>query len=713
MAKKTANKFTERAAAIFSGDRAGAEDKLVQDISSKNARFARVFLSFIRHIGLTPRAIDESKLKTTDVLSYLSETQNVYCVKEELAPLWYKKDFGDFIGYEAVSGMPVIIERGILGYIAHNGFSGKSCRIDEKNVHEYKDVAIIVYPLFDNVKTVTSEIKAAVKSVKKDIVFMYAMTTFTSLIGVFLPLITATLAEHGVILETKKEIIVLGAVITFSIFVTTLINLFINRTKARIETKISLNTITRIQHKIMSIPPAYEKKIAKRLISSIMRMLSAISQITGAGISIIVYLTQCVMILLVIQNAKSGITVYLLRLLLFDIVVSGLLLYRVKHAKQKEDVAHDKFTTFRKELLDNIEAIKNSGIEDRMYYRFAVEFDEYETHNLYVEHLTQWAGVINSMLGGVGIFVITLSVYKCGFTDVAQIAKQIALFTLLLGYIPQVMVLILTIVSNLPNLAVGKKIMEAPTERTESDGITEKVTGDIELRNVTFAYSDDSVPIINDLSLKIKRGEYVGIVGESGCGKSTLVKLLLGFEKPQYGMIKYDNVSIDKFAIKNLRWQFGVVLQDAAIISGSIQTNIGMSEEPDIEKVIKAAKAAAIYDEIEAMPMKFNTYLSGDSALISGGQKQRILLARALMNDPKILILDEATSSLDNIAQRKLKENLDALGVTRIAIAHRLSTVRDCDKIIVLDKGVIVEEGTFNELLERGGKFAKMAKRNM
>ncbi len=157
----------------------------------------------------------------------------------------------------------------------------------------------------------------------------------------------------------------------------------------------------------------------------------------------------------------------------------------------------------------------------------------------------------------------------------------------------------------------------------------------------------------------------------------------------------------------------GVVLQNAAVITGSIKHNIGFSEDADMTLVRAAASQAAVLDEIEAMPMKFNTLLSGEAEVISGGQRQRIVIARALMNNPRILFLDEATSAVDNISQKIIKDNLDKMGITRIAIAHRLSTVINCDRIIVMDKGEIVEQGTFSELMNKNGYFTKLARRNM
>jgi ATP-binding cassette subfamily C protein len=191
------------------------------------------------------------------------------------------------------------------------------------------------------------------------------------------------------------------------------------------------------------------------------------------------------------------------------------------------------------------------------------------------------------------------------------------------------------------------------------------------------------------------------------------MKLMLGFLTATEGHISYDGIDISQYNLKALRHQFGVVLQNAQVLTGTVRRNIGLSEEADMELVREAAASAAVLEDIESMPMKFNTMLSGEAEVISGGQRQRIVLARALMRKPRILFLDEATSAVDNIAQKAIRENLDKLGITRIAIAHRLSTVVNCDRILVLDHGEIVEQGSYNELMEQNGLFAKMARRNM
>ncbi len=218
--------------------------------------------------------------------------------------------------------------------------------------------------------------------------------------------------------------------------------------------------------------------------------------------------------------------------------------------------------------------------------------------------------------------------------------------------------------------------------------------------------------MLKDLSLKIHPGEYVAIVGRTGCGKSTLVRLLLGFEKPEKGAVYYDGRDLSSLDLPSLRRKIGTVTQDAGLFRGNIYSNIVITApELSMEDAWEAAETAGIADDIRLMPMGMHTIISEGQGGISGGQRQRLMIARAIAPKPKLLIFDEATSSLDNRTQKQVSEALDQMGCTRVVIAHRLSTIRHCDRILVLDGGRIVEDGTYEQLIERGGVFAGLVER--
>ena len=218
--------------------------------------------------------------------------------------------------------------------------------------------------------------------------------------------------------------------------------------------------------------------------------------------------------------------------------------------------------------------------------------------------------------------------------------------------------------------------------------------------------------IINNLSLKIHSGEYIAIVGRTGCGKSTLLRLLLGFEKPEKGAVYYDGTDLSTVDLKSLRRMIGTVMQDGQLFQGDIYSNIVItSPKLTIDDAWEAAELAGIADDIRAMPMGMHTLITEGAGSISGGQRQRLMIARAIAPKPKILMFDEATSALDNITQKKVAESLAALKCTRIVIAHRLSTVKTCDRILVLDGGKIIEEGNYETLMSKNAFFASLVER--
>ena len=238
------------------------------------------------------------------------------------------------------------------------------------------------------------------------------------------------------------------------------------------------------------------------------------------------------------------------------------------------------------------------------------------------------------------------------------------------------------------------------------------LNGRVELSDIYFRYDEDMPYVIDGLSLSIRAGQYVSIVGKSGCGKSTLVRLLLGFETPEKGAIYYDGKDMAGLDLRSLRRRIGTVTQDGTLFHEDIFSNITISAPQLTEDdAWEAAEVAGIADDIRAIPMGMQTMISEGAGGISGGQKQRLMIARAVAPRPRVLIFDEATSALDNRTQKQVSEALDTLRCTRIVIAHRLSTIKNCDRIVYLEGGKIVEDGTYDELIAQGGLFADLVER--
>ena len=260
----------------------------------------------------------------------------------------------------------------------------------------------------------------------------------------------------------------------------------------------------------------------------------------------------------------------------------------------------------------------------------------------------------------------------------------------------------------LPVFRMMKPVMDMAPEVGEQKEVVEKLRGNIALRDISFRYDDGSPNILENLNIEIQSGEYVALVGATGSGKSTILRL----ETPDHGEVLYDGKNLNTLDVTSVRRKIGTVLQDGEVLRGTILSNITVSDAGLTEDdAWAAAEIAGIAEDIRRMPMKMYTPLPDNGQGVSGGQKQRLLIARAVAAKPTVLYFDEATSALDNVTQKAVSDAIGEMACTRFVIAHRLSTVQNCDRILCLDQGHIVEEGSYEELMQKQGFFAELVKR--
>lgn len=360
-------------------------------------------------------------------------------------------------------------------------------------------------------------------------------------------------------------------------------------------------------------------------------------------------------------------------------------------------------------LLSGIQKVKTNGAEARAFRIWASG-----KRNIVV--LNFWDSTLTKLSGSFSLAAILLMLLLIPSTDMRvsdfaaffsaycglQLAvNQMGLYTSEFSYI-------------LPTLGKIAPILEAEPEVEENSKIVRELSGNISITGLRFHYNENMPYIFDGLNLNIRAGEYVAFVGHSGCGKTTLLRLMLGFEVPEAGTVFYDQYSVSNVNKSSLRQHLGTCLQGGRLFNGTIFENVRISNPYATEdEVWEALRVAAIDEDVRNMPGGLYHELDATGNGLSGGQRQRILIARAVLNNPAVLFFDEATSALDNISQARVIENLGRMNCTRITVAHRLSTIKDCDRIIVLDNGKVAEEGNFEALMAKGGIFAEIARRQI
>ncbi|MBR4729826.1 MAG: ATP-binding cassette domain-containing protein [Prevotella sp.] len=364
-------------------------------------------------------------------------------------------------------------------------------------------------------------------------------------------------------------------------------------------------------------------------------------------------------------------------------------------------------------MLAGIQKIKLTGSENRAFTRWLDYYTDQARPLYNPAFIGRLYKALTALLGIGGTAIIFWSTLSNNVSPSDYIAFSSA-FGMMTAAMAQMNQIMPSVARIKPLLESVKPILEAVPEMEQKAPQVEDLLGSIEVSGLSFRYQEDSPLVLDDLSLKIESGEYVGIVGKSGSGKTTLMRLLLGFEQPLNGGIYYDNYDLSKVDKTSLRRKIGCCLQSGSLFTGDLFQNITITAPWATHKdVWDALRMACLDEDVRRMPMGLHTIVSEGGGEFSGGQKQRILIARALISKPQIIFFDEATSALDNISQKQVSENLDTLHCTRVVIAQRLSTIRHCDRIIVLNKGKIAEQGTYEELMEKKGLFYEMSLRQL
>jgi ABC-type bacteriocin/lantibiotic exporter with double-glycine peptidase domain len=370
------------------------------------------------------------------------------------------------------------------------------------------------------------------------------------------------------------------------------------------------------------------------------------------------------------------------------------------------------------QLLTGVSKLRVTGAESRAFAEWAREFAQKKKLALRTGMIEGWLATFNAAFPVVSAMLIfwVLLTYVQGPGASMSAGHFIAFYTAFGTFLAQMLQLsnaAMSVLLVVPLYERAQPILDAMPEVDTTKADPGELAGRIDVDHVSFRYVEDGPLILNDVSIQIAAGEYVAIVGPSGSGKSTLFRMLLGLDNPESGAIYFDGKNLSQLDVAKTRRRMGTVMQTGKIRNGSIFENIVGSSPLTMEDAWEAARMAGFDLDVKQMPMGMQTMLQQGGMTLSGGQRQRLMIARAIVNKPRILLLDEATSALDNRTQAIVSQSLQGLQATRVAIAHRLSTIRHADKIYVLEGGRLAQAGTYDELSSQSGLFADLIRRQV
>ncbi|MBS5079375.1 MAG: NHLP bacteriocin export ABC transporter permease/ATPase subunit [Clostridiales bacterium] len=692
----------------------GKKEKIDYGQLEKEGQAKDALTKICKYYRIEKTEIPENIVEIHEQIQYLFEPSGVMWRHMRLRGKWWKDSMGPILG-ETKEGRPVaLIPKAFSGYRYFDYESGKELKVDATINEMLKEDAICFYrPLPQKELTGKDLILFLLGNIGMDDKLLLGFAALgVTLLGLITPAANTLIFSH-IIPAGQMSMVLSVAFLLFGAAISTfLMNITKTLVQTKIETKMSVILESAVMGRVINMPVQFFKNYNSGDLANRVRALESICSILANGVLgmglMAVFSLSYILQIIQISSQLAG-TAFLV--ILIQLIIAFLGAWGQIRVLRKKIRASSKVEGVVFALYSGIQKIKMSGSEKRAFVKWAGVYHNEADADYNPPMLVKIQKAVSPAVALFG----TLLIYWVSVKNAITVANYVA-FNVAYGMVSTAILSLVATVSTVamikPILELAQPILDTPPEISENKEIVKSVSGTIELNQVSFRYQEDTPLIIDDLSLKINRGQYVAIVGTTGCGKSTLMRLMLGFEKPDTGAVYYDGRDIQKVDLKSLRRQIGVVMQNGKLFSGDIFANITISAPwLALQDAWDAAEKAGIAQDIREMPMGMFTMIGEGAGGISGGQRQRLMIARAIAPKPKILMLDEATSALDNITQRQVSDALAELKSTRIVIAHRLSTIKACDRIIVLDKGRIIEDGTYEELNAKGGFFSELVKR--
>ena len=630
---------------------------------------------------------------------------------------WWKSSYGHMLGVHKATGMFIPITSKGFGYNYMREREDSSKEIVKIGRNTSSDLEDFAYCFYRTLPSRSITMKEFLKFIpgnlpKFHLWYVAGLALVTAVLMMSLPYATKLIFDQ-VIPSGKSEglvalmLVLLNIALSISMLSTVRNKIFIG-----VKNMVSVITQAALFEKLFRLKPAFFRKESAGTITTQILGASDACERVSEGIVTVVFSFAVSLAYLVQIGIYSHFTavsycLYLLMGLNLVCIFAG---FKVSNnIKMRRIPATSHFNGLMYNLLSGIQKIKTNGAEARAFRLWASEYKNTDVFNFWDATLPELSGTFSLsailamllLIPSTDMSISDFAAFFSAYCGLNLAINQLGLYTSEFTYI-------------LPTLSKIDPILKAEPEVEESSKIVRWLSGNISVTNLRFRYHENMPYLFDGLNLTIKPGEYVALVGHSGCGKTTLMRLLLGFETPESGSVFYDQYGVFNVNKSSLRQHLGTCLQGGRLFCGTILDNVRISNPyATEEEVWEALRIAAIDEDVRNMTGGLKHELDATGQGLSGGQRQRILIARAVLNKPAILFLDEATSALDNISQAKVIENLGKMDCTRVTIAHRLSTIKDCDRIIVLDNGRVAEEGSYDELMARGGIFTEIARRQI
>jgi NHLM bacteriocin system ABC transporter ATP-binding protein len=662
--------------------------------------------------------------KLEDRLAQICGASRVRSRRVILRGEWWRRDNGPMVAFREEGEAERKVKRPVAllplssrSYELADAADGSRVRVDAAVAESLSGDAHMFYPpLPERPVTPGDLLRSALIGRRGDVVTILLMGAGGGLLGMLVPLLTGQL--FGTVLPAAQSGQLLQ--ITLALLVAALAGAIFQLTRSLAVLRIGGKADGRLQSavwdRLLSLPAAFFRRytvgdlanrslgintIRETLTGNVLTLLlGAVFSVFSFGL-LFYYSWRLALIATVLVLLLSGVT-------------GGLVYLQIRHQRALLDL-QGKIASLLFGLINGIAKLRVAGAEARAYARWADRFAEQRRRTLAAQRAANVQTAFNAVYGVLTSLVI-FAVVGFASTDVMPTGEFLAFSAAFGQFLAAALSLVAALSSVLVILPVYERLSPILAEVPEVDASKAEpgdLAGEIEFSHVSFRYREDGPLILDDVSFRAAPGEFIALVGPSGAGKSTCLRLLLGFEKPTSGSIYFDGQDVAGLAAQSVRRQLGVVLQTGRPMAGSIFSNITGNSNLGIDDAWAAARMAGLEDDVKAMPMGMHTVVSEGAETFSGGQKQRILIARAIVNRPRIVLFDEATSALDNRTQEMVSRSLERLKATRIVIAHRLSTIENADRIYVVDAGRVVESGSYQELLASGGPFARLAERQI